>query len=187
MTHPLVIGIRGKKQAGKDYAYACIFHILAGAAIESNRRGFADALKKEIADAYRCTVPFINEHKEEFRLIMQGWGQSKRKLVREDYWIKQWESWYHGYTSIRVNHVIIIPDVRHKNELAYLESLGAPIIQVVAINKPQDEFQELDTHASETELDDVPCKIVLTNDFLDRKKLMYDLKTQLKKLGYPIQ
>lgn len=184
-NYPKVIGIRGKKQAGKDYAYACIFHLLAGCAIECNRRGFADELKKEIADAYGCTVDYINEHKEDFRLIMQGWGSSKRKLIDQSYWINKWHKWYDNYSQMKPNEVIVIPDVRHKNELGMLEVMGAPIIQIVSINK-QSELGELDTHESETELDSVTCNIILMNDFLSRKKLMYDLKKQLIKLGYPI-
>lgn len=183
-TYPMIIGIRGKKEAGKDYAYACIFHLLAGCAIEVYRRGFADKLKEEVAEAYKCPVQFINDNKKEFRLILQGWGSSKRRLVAKNYWVSNWLQYVQSFQSMKPSAIVVCPDVRHKNELEVFESNDWPVIQIVAINKP--ECEELDTHESECELDSVPCKIILQNDFTDKKKLYNDLRVQLKKLGYPI-
>jgi len=139
-----IIGISGKKQAGKDTL--CSF-ILQQANCNGIRIAFADALKEEVAKACGVTVEFINQNKELFRPILQWWGTDfRRKLNGESYWVDK--------AIFKVNdavksgkNLIIIPDVRFLSEAVTLLDFGA---HVVRISRPT---QVCDNHASETELD----------------------------------
>lgn len=185
MIPPKIIGIRGYKESGKDFAYTCIAQHLSTIGIECYKRAFADSLKDEVCSGYGCSRDYLELHKKDFRLILQGWGVSKRNLIRPDYWTSKWNRWTDNFLLMKPNAVVVVPDVRFKNELELIESKYGVVIHIVAINKPL--VDELDTHPSETELDHVPCKIVLRNDFKNRRLLLDDLKTQLNKLGYNIK
>lgn len=139
-----IIGISGKKQAGKDTL--CDLLIKAADA-KGTRIAFADALKEEVARACGVTVEFINANKEMFRPILQWWGTDfRRKLKGETYWVDK--------AIVKISQaiksgkdLIIIPDVRFRSEALTLLDLGAHVIRV---SRPE---QAGDTHASETELD----------------------------------
>jgi hypothetical protein len=139
-----IIGISGKKQAGKD----TLCELLLNAAdAKGTRIAFADALKEEVAKACGVTVEFINENKEMFRPILQWWGTDfRRKLNGENYWVEKAIVKIHQAVKSGKD-LIIIPDVRFRSEALTLLDLGAHVIRV---SRPE---QTGDTHASETELD----------------------------------
>lgn len=165
-----LIGIAGHFGAGKDVIAAYLIR-----AHGYVRRGFADALKTEVmttlrpvlhayaverdpllavvvaergpdacADAlddavyrllYRDRTPLT-------RALLQAWGTDLRRREDPDYWVLAWARWARSTSAERV----VVPDVRFRNEVALLRSLGARIIRV---SRPGSEG---DAHQSEREL-----------------------------------
>lgn len=151
-----IIGISGKKQSGKDTVCDILIRQLAPA--RCIRIAFADALKLEVAQACKVTVPYINEHKQNFRLILQGWGtEYRRQLYGEQYWtmmyLKKILSLGDAYDYV------ITPDVRFKNEYECIHEIGYPVIRVCRMSDG-----ELDTHASENDLDSMSFAAIIDNN-----------------------
>jgi len=163
-----VIGFTGYKQSGKDTAARELSRILLPQ--HSVQINFADALKDEVCMACKITRQFLDEHKDNFRLIMQGYGTDfRRKLHGEQYWILKWLE--------RVNKLAPVPayllctDVRFINEAAVVRRLGGTLIRV---ERPG-VFS--DGHASETEQRELHADFTVHND-----GTVEDLKAKLKNL-----
>ncbi len=139
-----VIGLSGKKASGKDEVCKAIKAIYPNKFVE--RIAFADALKQEVAVATMRSIEYIEAHKDNFRLILQGWGTDfKRKLMGDDYWIRQ----FWNKASSSKADIIVVPDVRFMNEFETLTNVGAHLWR---INR---DFTSRDSHPSEIDLDNV--------------------------------
>lgn len=149
-----ILGIVGKKQSGKDTVAAIIQRLMQPKRVD--RIAFADALKEEVGLATNSTVEFIDANKDNFRLILQGWGTDfRRKLHGDTYWLVRWLD--------KVNHSnaigIIAPDVRFLNEANCIRELGGKLWRVVRkVNGA------VDLHTSETEQEDIKTDLALVND-----------------------
>ena len=149
----LIIGVSGKKGAGKDTVatiiqslYPCTF----------GRIGFATALKQEVAMATGRSVEFIERNKQNFRLILQGWGTDyRRKLCGENYWVNVMEK---AIQHMSRCDIILIPDVRFQNEYDFVKRACGMLIRVNRTGLVSD------THKSETELDNNTFDFTITND-----------------------
>lgn len=140
----IIIGIHGKKGSGKDECYLAIKDFYEDKELSVERIAFGDALKREVSFNYRVSVDYIEQNKENFRLILQGHGTDyRRKLCGDTYWIKQ------VFNSIRVSKadVVVIPDVRFTNEVLFVRQMKGYLWKVT---RPS---SSIDTHLSETELD----------------------------------
>ena len=142
----IVIGISGKKKCGKSLMADYIRTIFPDRA---HIVSFADALKQEVALAAGVDVKYINDHKDDFRLILQGWGTNfRRRHCGEDYWIKRL---YKSCIDISVKSpdaIILIPDVRFRNEAAAILNIKGMLVR---INRNECDID--DQHPSEVELD----------------------------------
>lgn len=163
-----IIAFTGYKKSGKDAAAIALRQLLTPS--WSKQINFADALKSEVAGAYGVSVAYINEHKDNFRLILQGHGTDyRRKLHGDNYWILKWLE--------RVNKLDTIPDyllctdVRFINEAAVIRELEGTIIR---IERPG---LAPDNHASETEQREIHADFTVHND-----GTVEDLKAKLKNL-----
>ena len=152
-----LIGLVGTKHSGKT--------TVANFIAERNRpyktiiRGFADPLKEEVAKACDVTVDFLEEHKENFRLILQGWGTDfKRKIIRDDYWIQQMIYFIAKKVPADV-HTVVIPDVRYINEAKFVSEVGGVLIRIHRITGLTD------THSSETESEKIDCHYTINNNY----------------------
>lgn len=144
-----LIGISGKKQSGKDTVAGIIANYLHPA--KTIRVGFADALKNELCTMFNITRRYLDEHKESFRLIMQGYGTDfRRNLTQQDYWILKLEKTLTELPS-DVQYVVV-PDVRFLNEAEYIKKLGGKMLLVE--RHYNDGIWLPDTHISENELAD---------------------------------
>lgn len=142
-----LIGISGKKQSGKDTIAGMIANYLHPA--KTVRIGFADALKNELCTMFNIIRRYLDEHKESFRLIMQGYGTDfRRNLTQQDYWILKLEKTLTELSS-DVQYVVV-PDVRFLNEAQYIKKLGG---KMILVERP-DKLWIKDTHISENELTD---------------------------------
>lgn len=142
----IIIGIGGKKRHGKDTFATMLAEALPG---QTRRLAFADPLKDEVAAATGHTREFIEQHKPNFRLILQAWGtEFRRALFGDDYWLCRMSD----AIQKSVSPVILITDVRFPNEHAFVKERGGILVRIF---RP-DVLHTTDVstqHASETALD----------------------------------
>jgi len=165
-----IIAISGKKRSGKD-TVAQIIRCAHKDRVLIYK--FSAPLKNEVALACAVKTEFIDQFKDNFRLILQGWGTDyRRKLYGDDYWIKKMDSAISMFESYGSVDTLIISDVRFKNEFAYLKKKGAIMLRIERAAVVDD-----DRHISEIELDNVPHDYTIHND-----GSMLDLAEQVKLL-----
>jgi hypothetical protein len=140
-----LIGLSGKIGAGKDTAFETFQQVLHPHKVV--RIAFADALKEEVATAAGVEVSYINDHKDSFRRILQGWAtEFRRDLCNKDYWIARWMQ---RVTKVDDDtHTVVCTDVRFKNEVAAIHSVNGWVFRIRRPTYNRDE------HSSETELSD---------------------------------
>lgn len=157
----IIIGLSGKKRHGKDFA--CDFLKTKGweDSVDVCRMAFADALKKEVADAVGLPVKFIEENKDVFRRILQDWGtQVRRQFFGNDYWLRRADEALLGLRS----QVVVIPDVRFVNEADWVKARGGVVVRIKRVaNLPPAE----DAHQSETDLDNYEFDYSLLNNMTE--------------------
>lgn len=140
----IVIGIHGKKHSGKDECYLAIKNYYSDLGLLVERVAFADSCYEEVAKAYGVSVEYIKQHKENFRLIMQGHGTDyRRKLFSDNYWI---EKVLNKLLQAKAD-VVVLPDVRFVNEYLCIRDMDGFVWKVT---RP---LSSNDMHVSETELD----------------------------------
>jgi phosphomevalonate kinase len=115
-----IIAIAGKMRSGKD---TFAQWLLEAAGPGWKRRGFADALKQEVAERAALTVEEIEQNKDQWRPELIRWGQYRRE---QDplYWVKR---------VLAEPDNLVIPDLRFPNEMDTLRAEGALFIRVEAI------------------------------------------------------
>ena len=143
----IIIGISGKKGSGKD----TFASLLANELLKVKLKAFADNLKK-------CCAIISNQHEWNFysqdcknkkagflsmtnRELMQKFGDLTRQ-IDSDIWIK---------LALDINNVntdvLIITDVRFKNEAKAIKDKGGILIRI------ESDRSETDSHISEIDLD----------------------------------
>jgi len=153
----IIIGIAGKKKSGKSLAAN---YIKAFAPSKVVIVSYADALKDEVAKACSVNRQYIEDHKDNFRLILQGWGTDyRRKLCGDDYWINKLITRLNEISNITPNAIVIIPDVRFRNEARNILMLNGFLINVTRLSNVDN-----DTHESENDLQDYPFDGTIVND-----------------------
>lgn len=164
-----IIGIVGKKQSGKDEVCRIIKeHTFLGSAI---RIAFADPLKQEVATMLGITVPYLESHKEQFRLILQGYGTDYKRWQNKRYWIDAWQREVE-FAARQKYAIVIAPDVRFINEAEMIKDMGGELWRVNR-NRPM----PVDYHQSENELDKIKF-----DKIIDNNKDLIHLENQVTKL-----
>lgn len=172
-----IIGITGKKQSGKDTTLTIIRKCLSNKNII--RLAFADALKKEIAAAAQISVEDIEKNKDNFRLVLQGWGTDfRRKLCGDDYWIRKWHKAIDYIEGMYPDAVIVAPDCRFTNEAVAIKARGGLIFRVTPST---DRDGPADAHVSETEMSAIEADSSFTNDFTNINVLIAQVQEAMKK------
>lgn len=162
-----LIGISGKKRSGKDTVASILRSQYKGT---SGVYGFATELKKEVSRACGVSAEYMDTYKEQFRPVYQWWGtEFRRKLFGEDYWIKKMAQALDSMSNLGL---VIVPDVRFRNEYDFIKQRGGRIIRTERASLV------LDSHASETSLDDVVFDYVVRND-----SIIEDLINEVNKLN----
>lgn len=157
MSKTAVIGVTGKKRSGKDEVYKSLARNGLDGVI---RVAFADAVKTELAKACEVTVPFIEEHKEQFRGGLQWWGtEFRRHFKGNDYWVNEAVAQYYKIVKHYSPRIVVFTDVRFPNECEAIRRLGGKVWRVT---RPGEDAR--DQHASETALDAYPVDRVIDND-----------------------
>jgi len=156
-----IVGFTGYKGSGKDTAAAFLREIAQEQGMTTDRRGFADALKDELASRI-CNVNYARVRaemddptkKERYRLGLQWWGSEFRRTDDPDYWIKKMRTWLEQCTA----DLVVIPDVRFENEAALIRELGGIIVRVTRPNNAPN-----DSHISETGIEAIAPDTNLDN------------------------
>ena len=176
-----IIGLAGKKRSGKDTIYNVAADLLEG---RTGRVGFADAVKHEVSEATGFRMDFIEEHKKDFRLLLQVWGtEFRRNLCGNEYWIEKMAE----VLKASKNHYdyIFITDVRFYNECAFIKEQGGSIVRVqrrLDVVQPSDE-SDYDNHSSEINLDDYPEYDYVLNNNGTEKQLQESVNSMLTTLN----
>ena len=148
----ILIGISGKKRTGKDEVGRIITELSSKPVYKI---AFADALKEEVARACGVTVQYIEQNKDQFRVILQWWGTDFRRKQDDQYWLKAWAK---RGLALPDDCICIVPDVRFHNEADYVSWLGGYLFRVHREGLP------LDTHKSETDLDKYTFDNIIENN-----------------------
>lgn len=166
MTTPALIGLLGKKRAGKDTVAATLTGEFGFV-----RYAFADPLKAAALglDPYvvdgrnrrlRLSALISREGWErakeytEVRRTLQAFGVAMREHVDPDVWLNA------TMRRVAVEEApVVITDVRFPNEADAIEAAGGTLVR---IHRPGADL--LDTHVSETALDDRLCAFHIYNE-----------------------
>jgi len=181
----LIIGLSGKKQAGKSTAAAHIKKCLEERfQVSVEIVGFADKLKEIVLD---CFVPpewnwglaelELDENKNRktpcgktVRQLLQTVGTDWFREVFSDCWVNAYAN---TVTQLNVD-VVLTPDVRFRNEMKYIQINGGIVMRFTRAP-----FGETDKHISETALDGVH---EYTEKVIHREELCFDVERKQAKL-----
>ncbi len=180
----IIIGLSGKKLSGKDTVYELAAELI-GSGKRIGRVAFADPLKQEVSEITGMRIEFIEEHKCEFRSLLQVWGtEFRRRFNGNDYWINKMGE----IIKKSSDHfdVIFITDVRFKNEADFIREQGG---QVVRVERRQfDTYPgEIDTHATEKDMDDYSQFAYVLNNDKTKEILTRSVGTMLETLGVDLK
>lgn len=164
----MLIGLHGRKQAGKDTTCARIAHVMAGV-LDVERVSFADRLYRSAAAALGVTVEQLQEWKTDpdvtiavvgygyvgvtrpqrslaelsAREYLQRYGtEAHRDVFGPDFWVEQ----------VPLDHdrrIVVVTDVRFENEARAVRRAGGFVVHVVG---PRSVENAGDGHASEKPL-----------------------------------
>ena len=168
----IIIGFGYKATSGKDTAVAEIIKqrglldpmatTLGGTQerYDIRRYAFADALKREVAEATRTAgglETLINNMRpqlpdwvqyepgaEKPRTLLQWWGGDFRRGQDKNYWVRQVAQ----QIELEKPQFALLSDMRYLNEFSFCKEYGE-VVKVERLGIPQG------THSSETELDSV--------------------------------
>lgn len=165
MTPPALIGLLGKKRAGKDTAAKFLVEDFGYV-----RYAFADPLKA----AALATDPIVSSYPAEVRLSqvvkLRGWEHAKEtpevRLYLQRFGVAMRQ---HVNPSVWLDATmcpvmdearpVVITDVRFPNEADAIEAAGGILVRIVRAEAPND-----DAHVSETALDGRECVALIVND-----------------------
>ena len=172
MTDQIVIGIGGKKTAGKDFTANIIKEFFESKDEKVQLIAFADTLR-DVTKTLGIDVDGIYASGQKDSLILPGWNMTLRELLQylgtdclrlknENVWVDS----AHSKIGPDAN-VVIFTDVRFENEIKYVESFDRG--SSVYINNPLILSDDTSGHSSE-QLS--PCAFLneLDNDYTDRYK-----------------
>jgi hypothetical protein len=175
----VLIGLHGRKLAGKDTVYERA-RLAAADDIAVDRASFADLLYESAAAAVGVTVAQLREWKanDRYRVqvafddgarrwtygdvsvreYLQNYGtEAHRDLFGPDFWVD----------NVRLDHegrILMVTDVRFPNEAEAVRRAGGFVVNVVG---PDEVENAGDGHASETPLPHALVDATLYNDVRD--------------------
>jgi hypothetical protein len=128
-TGIFVVGICGAARAGKDTTADFLCKTMGYEKIP-----LAKALKLEVMDLihsqYGDVGPDLLDDKKVMRVLYQIWGGYKRNLD-PSYWIEAVHN--QGMPHLTQGRGIIVPDVRFRNEAAWIKQMNGVLIRVEKI------------------------------------------------------
>lgn len=174
----MLIGLHGRKQAGKDTVYHRAAHIMRDV-VRVERASFADLLYESAAAAIGQSADFLRYWKAHpdaglqivtplatspqifvtFREYLQFYGtEAHRQVFGDNFWVEQLQLADHD------RRIVMVTDVRFANEAKAVRDAGGVVVCVVG----PDEIEHAgDGHASETPLPDYAVNAWIKNKVRD--------------------
>ena len=152
----ILLGLSGKKRSGKNTVAKLIATMTP---LRVKEFAFADPLKDEVCKACGVSRKILEENKDNFRLILQGWGTDfRRRMYDDSYWINKAMKLLHTSSVVKDEaDICVFTDVRFKNEASILKQIDGVIVRV------KREPSLGDDHPSEIDMDDFKCDFELDN------------------------
>ncbi len=174
----MIIGISGKMGSGKDYFVEN--HLKPFIINELQKKciviSFADMVKINLMVHHNVDFDdlYKGNKKPEIRKLLQYEGtENGRDKYGEDIWIKYVEAWYKLYQS-RGFDIIIIPDVRFKNEYNFIKKNNGIIFRIESPERNEKRlleesinnanYNEIKNHISEIDLDNEHFDYIINNN-----------------------
>jgi guanylate kinase len=174
------IALSGKMGTGKDYIVNNI--IKPFIENELNKKciilSFGDMIKINLMTHNNIKLDELyNGNKSPYiRQLLQYEGtENGRNIHGDDIWIKYLYNWGLMHKSRGID-IIIIPDLRFKNEYLFLQSINALVIRINAPNRnelrlrkesnTEAEYNKIKNHLSEIDLDDIEFEHIIYNNYL---------------------
>lgn len=157
----MLIGLHGKKQAGKDTVYARAAHLMDGV-LPVDRVSFADLLYRSAAASLGVSVPDLGRwktdprvkvyvgdehgafvtHQQTIREYLQRYGtEAHREVFGTDFWVNAVDLSNHD------GRIVMVTDVRFENEAQAVRRAGGYVFRVLG-----PDVGDEDDHASERPL-----------------------------------
>jgi hypothetical protein len=154
MSNPLIIGFGSKARQGKDTAAEAIVNYYDMERGQQRRLGLEVsvpfAVRIGFADALYDVARTEYGMKEKDAPLLQRIG-AERRVDDSEYWIKR------AFAKIKPYHdIVVIPDVRYKNEAVYVKNMGGYLVNVTRLNGDGTPFVDPGRpadHPSEIDLD----------------------------------
>lgn len=189
----MLIGLHGKKQAGKDTVYERIvarFGEGSNIGADVVRVSFADKLYESAAAALGVDVDFLREWKADpraglllvtpdeaenpvtrgclsFREYLQNFGtEAHRDIFGSNFWVDNVDLSHEG-------RIVVVTDVRFNNEAQAVIDAGGTVVHVVG---PDEVELAADGHASEVTLPERYIDATLHNKKRDDDFVSLDLR-----------
>lgn len=156
----IIIGLIGKKESGKTTFAKYLIDYFVSQEICAIKAAFGDKLKNMLIESGLCTYNEVYVEKTpQSRMLMQKIATEVVRTVDYDYWCKQ--LWLKLREACRQEPrgIVVVDDVRFRNEHAMLSSLNAIIVRV---DRPG--LSQEDNHQSETEMDCLKHRVLVYND-----------------------
>ena len=168
----MLIGLHGKKQAGKDTVYERMRRLLGGQGCKVERVSFADKIYESAAASLGLGVDFLRRWKSDplavvevstlgysrrvitLRDFVQRYGtEAHRDIFGSDFWVERVDLDHEG-------RVVVVTDVRFRNEAQAVSDAGGAVVHVIG---PEDVERTDDGHASEETLPECFVDLRLAN------------------------
>jgi phosphomevalonate kinase len=174
----MFIGITGKMGVGKDYILSNkIKPLLDKLNVKNLQVSFADQIKVNVMTIANISFEDVYKQKTQKtrKLLQQEGTENGRNLYGKNIWISYFDNWTKVHKSRGID-VILIGDVRFKNEYDYIKKNDGIIIKVVAPERNKQRLNQesggdltiienIKTHQSECDLDEITdFDLIIDND-----------------------
>lgn len=190
----MLIGLNGRKQAGKDTVYERIVRQVDGE-VAVERTAFADLMYASAAATLGVTAEQLREWRLDpsvtvtvagddgvyaeltVRQFIQRFGtEGHRDIFGEDFWVDQMQLAHEG-------RVLVVTDTRMINEAEAVRRAGGIIVSVVGPEQPE----SVDTHLTEAPLPDRLIDVVLPNTVRDDNFRTLDEAVETLLFGFGVR
>lgn len=175
----MIIAFTGKKRSGKTTSADYVLDLLPSAVrinfkaaiIKEMYRDYPELLH-ELSVQYKMGVEELFEKKPPLmRALMKDVGKSRRDKY-EYHWVDQWLP--EAKKAQKEGFIVIVDDCRHLNEAEAVRECGGIVIRIVRRGQKND-----DTHATETEMDEIEPDYTITVDDGEQDVLEEELERVL--------
>jgi len=163
-----VIGIAGRKRAGKSTAATAILQLAESFQIPAGRIGFAEEIKGLIAEAFDLTA---HDCKEQLRPVYQVACDTYKTIRGVSQWLQNFDDRCDA-AEAKGYELVVVDDVRFPYEANHLREVwSAHIIRVVS----EESNDSVDTHPSENN-----TEFITEADVIENNGTLAEFRTAVK-------